>query len=125
MTWDHLLALEDRPDLKHRARAMGEGELRGHVVELIDQRRWLYLKAHPDSRRDRESTSGFPDLLIAGLGGVLFRELKNQSDTASRGQLAWGGVLRAAGQDWAIWRPADLLIGDIERALDALQYPRP
>lgn len=122
MTWDHLFDLADRPDLKHQARAMGEGELRGRVVELAG-RYGLYLKAHPDSRRDQVSNPGFPDLVIVGPGGVLWRELKDQADTASRAQLAWGDLLRAAGQDWAIWRPADLLADRIEQQLDALQSP--
>lgn len=101
---------------------MGEGELRARVVELVAYR-GLYLKAHPDSRRDQVSNPGFPDLVIVGPGGVLWRELKDATDTASRAQLAWGDLLRAAGQDWAIWRPADLRAGHVEHQLIALQSP--
>lgn len=101
---------------------MGETELRARIVELLSNTA-LFLKAHPDSRRDHESDPGFPDMVIAGPGGVLYRELKDPYDTLSQQQLAWRDVLLASGQDWAIWRPADLLGGRIERELLALGSP--
>lgn len=107
------------PDLRQLAARMGERELETRVIAMIADR-GLYLKDHPDSRRDRVSNPGFPDLVIAGVGGVLWRELKDQEDTPSADQLAWGQVLGAAGQDWALWRPLQLLTGVIAIELDAL-----
>ncbi len=60
---------------------------------------------------------GWPDLMILGPRGLLFRELKSADGRPSRAQLAIGGILRQLGQDWAIWRPADLDSGRIGREL--------
>lgn len=50
---------------------------------------------------------GFPDLLIVGPGGLIFRELKSTKGRLTADQAVWRDRLLAAGQDWAIWRPAD------------------
>lgn len=112
-------AAQDPDSLRYQAARMGEAQLRDRVIDAVRQH-GLKLKVHPDSRRDRDSDRGFPDLVIAGLGGVLWRELKDQHDTPSPGQLAWADTLRAAGQDWAIWRPLDLLSGAVDLQLAAL-----
>jgi hypothetical protein len=60
---------------------------------------------------------GYPDLTLAGPGGVLFRELKSEKGPTSPEQKAWIGSLGEAGADVAVWRPADLRSGRIEREL--------
>jgi VRR-NUC domain len=76
---------------------------------------------HPyDSRR---SASGWPDLAIAGPGGILFAELKSQSGRVSPAQKEWISVLESSGQAVFTWRPADLLSGEINRELAAIAKP--
>ena len=50
---------------------------------------------------------GWPDLVIVGPGGVLWREVKTARDRLSPRQWDWGDRLITAGQDWAVWGPAD------------------
>lgn len=71
-----------------------------------------------DSRRSWGP--GFPDLVIAGPGGVLFREAKNERNSLSPDQRRWGSVLTRAGADWAPWRPRDLVSGVIAEQLAAI-----
>lgn len=58
-----------------------------------------------DSRR---SNRGWPDLVLAGHGRVLFVELKARDGRLSREQRLWLGLLGDAGLEVAVWRPADL-----------------
>lgn len=57
------------------------------------------------------SEPGFPDLVILGRRGVLFRELKGPRGRLSDAQREWIEDLRAAGADAGVWTP-----GDLERA---------
>lgn len=60
---------------------------------------------HPyDSRR---STPGFPDLVLLGARGVLYRELKTEKGRPTAHQQWWLDSLTEAGQDAGIWRPSD------------------
>lgn len=70
-----------------------------------DRARQLRLHVHHCTML--RSKSGFPDLVIIGPRGVLWRELKSDVGNPSSAQLALAWKLKAAGQDWAIWRPAD------------------
>lgn len=75
--------------------------------------RWYHAY---DSRR---SVPGWPDLVLIGQG-IIYRELKSATGTLRPDQRDWRDMLRAAGADWAIWRPADLESGRIEAELRAL-----
>lgn len=97
-----------------------EAQLEAEIVALIAAR-GLYLKSHgPDDRRDKVSNPGWPDFVIVGPGGILFRENKRHGEDPSPEQRRWGHVLTASGADWAVWRPLDLASGRIEVELDAL-----
>lgn len=55
---------------------------------------------------------GFPDLIIIGAHGVLYREVKaspNDRPTPEQTALIW--LLRASGQDARFWTATDLLTG--------------
>lgn len=62
---------------------------------------------------------GFPDCVIVGVGGVLYRELKTAKGKPSSDQREWLHVLDAIGEDTAIWRPVDLHDGTILEQLTA------
>lgn len=80
---------------------MSEREL----MQLVrDACRWLGLLTY-HTRDSRGGDPGFPDLVIAGPGGFMFRELKSADGRHSRAQLHWQHVLTSAGADIATWRP--------------------
>ena len=91
-------------------------ELAWHVGNLVTQY-GLWSLAIPDSRRIR--LTGWPDLVILG-SRLIFRELKTEHGTLSSMQKWLGWKLRAAGQDWQVWRPHDFIDGRIETELASL-----
>lgn len=64
--------------------------------------------------------TGYPDLTIAGPGGMLFRELKSARGVLAPEQQGWITALTIAGQDAGVWKPADLQSGRIEHELRKL-----
>ena len=97
----------------------------GELALEVAQRYGAVLRIHynPDSRRIRKDPPfgrGFPDLVIAGPGGVVFAECKCADDTVSREQRTWGAMLLGAGATWVIWEPIALFTGQIETELAAL-----
>ncbi len=95
---------------------MTEAELQEHVRLMCAQLRLYHYHPH-DSRR---SAPGWPDSVIIGPGGIIFRELKTQTGRLSADQKHVGYLLTAAGLSWAVWRPSDLASGTIGRQLAAL-----
>ena len=85
------------------AQALSEASLQRLVTDMCDLMR-LRWHHETDSRR---SKPGFPDLVIVGPGGVLYRELKAQKGRVRREQKQWLADLTAAGADAQIWRPTD------------------
>lgn len=81
-----------------------EQQLQANVVELAG---WLGLAVFHSFDSRRSTGPGYPDLTIAGPGGMLFAELKSSTGVLSPDQRAWRDRLRAAGQLWRLWRPAD------------------
>jgi hypothetical protein len=80
--------------------------------------RWIHF---PDSR-GMLGSRGFPDFVIAGPRGLLFRECKPRPDShLSPSQTAWRWMLLAAGADYAVWTQQDLDDGTIERQIDTLR----
>jgi hypothetical protein len=96
--------------------AMTESELLKTVTARCDER-GLYWFHNFGWRTGRKA--GWPDLVIVA-HGMLFRELKSESASVSGDQSACGRLIRAAGGNWAVWRPADLTSGRVDRELDEL-----
>ncbi len=101
--------------------AMSEAELDRAVRRILADLPGLRCYHTYDSRR---SPHGFPDLVIAGEHGVLWRELKRETGRLTLPQIGWLDVLTAAGQDAGTWRPSDLICGRIARELAGLAYGR-
>lgn len=96
---------------------MSESDLQRACIDLC---RWLGLAwfHDNDSRRNR---AGFPDLVVCGTQGFLFRELKSESGRLRPEQMDWLSRLNLGGADAAIWRPADLQSGRIKNELEAIR----
>lgn len=91
----------------------GPGSLESHLRKLLaDLGLWGY---HPHSSQC--SAKGWPDWTIIGPRKVIFRELKSEMGTLSPEQKRVGEMLQRAGQSWRVWRPSDLLSGQIAREL--------
>jgi hypothetical protein len=97
-----------------RAAAMTEAELMEAIRTMIKD---LGLHAFHAADSRRSWGRGYPDLTIAGRGGMLWRECKTESGSLAPEQRQWGDALKRAGQNWRVWRPADLLDGSIGREL--------
>jgi hypothetical protein len=66
-----------------------------------------------------QGNKGFPDLVVAGARGVMYRELKSATGKPTLDQREWLALLGGA-----VWRPDDWLSGRIERELRAIAgYP--
>jgi hypothetical protein len=98
-----------------RLRQVSERDFQASVIDFC---KLLGLDAfHP--LVSRGMAPGWPDLTIIGTR-VLFRELKSEIGGLSTEQRRVGARLRAAGADWACWRPRDLHSGRVERELRLL-----
>lgn len=78
-----------------------EDAFQSAVVEAAKMHRCLCYHTH-DSRR---SEKGFPDLVIVGRRGILYRELKMLRKQTTPEQEKWLTRLNAVGQSAAVWRP--------------------
>ena len=94
----------------------GPGSLDAHVRKLIaDLGLFGY---HP--RNSKGSQAGWPDWVIIGRGGILYRELKSEHGSLSPDQRHVGDLITKAGGNWRVWRPRDLLDRTIARELAGL-----
>jgi hypothetical protein len=90
-------------------RSLTEREFQERVIARARTRGWLVHHARPCQRADGrwttpvEGNAGFPDLVIARDGLVLFRELKTDSGRLTPAQRHWLEVLPNA----EVWRPGD------------------
>jgi hypothetical protein len=107
------------------AQQMSEDQLLGQVLECAA---WLGLLVHhcrpartaKGWRTPIQGTRGFPDLVIAGPGGVIYPETKDATRGLDEDQRQWRDVLVASGQRWRLWRPQQWLSGEIRAELEAL-----
>jgi hypothetical protein len=86
--------------------------------------RKLNLRHHHDWDSRGASERGFPDWVIFGPGGLLWREHKSAGGTLSTEQRSAGYMLQALGLDWEVWRPADVVSGLVEAELELIAAPR-
>lgn len=113
-------------ELQRLAQAMyedrGPDSLEAHLLVILA--RYPQVRGyHGRDSRLNPGASGFPDWVLAGPGGLIVRELKSEHGTLPGDQRQWGRLMRAAGLDWQVWRPSDLLSGRIEAEVKALAEP--
>lgn len=83
---------------------MSEAQFQTRILDYCRLRGLLVFHSG-DSRRD--TTAGFPDLVIVGRAGVIFAELKTDKGRLRPEQQTWLDRLDEAGATAAVWRPAD------------------
>lgn len=93
-----------------------EKELQTHILGLALGLGWRAYHTY-DSRR---SQKGYPDLHLIRGSHSMFRELKTKKGRLTPEQVEWSAALLGAGQDFAVWRPADVISGEIVRQLQEL-----
>jgi VRR-NUC domain len=76
---------------------------------IIDRARFLGWRVHHDRRDDLGigGDPGFPDLVLARQGRVIFAELKTARGKVSQQQTEWIGALNGIAVGVYVWRPAD------------------
>lgn len=106
------------PYVHHSIREMRERDLSNRIRKMVDARPTLWGIYSYDYHH--RSGRGWPDWVIIGPGGILFRELKSLSGNLSEQQRYVGQMLRYHGCNWKIWNPDSLADGTIDRELDAI-----
>lgn len=94
-----------------------ERMLQASVIKLCE----LFGIAYYHTYDSRKSVKGWPDMAFCGARGFMTRELKDAKRKLTAEQQHWGLMLRAAGVNWNVWRPADLQSGRIQRELEAIR----
>lgn len=89
---------------------MTETEFADTIIELAHWYGWQVAHFRPARtakgwRTPMQGDVGFPDLVLARDGVVMFVELKSMGGRLSAGQKRWGEQLGAI---WQVWRPTDL-----------------
>ena len=94
--------------------SISERELQTHVVAMAKALGWAVF--HPWT--SVHSSAGWPDLFMCREGHALAVELKSETGKVAWQQAAWlNDLQQVSGIEVAIWRPADLMSGEVERAL--------
>lgn len=98
---------------------VSEADLQTQVIDLAHLNGWLVAHFRPARTKDGWRTpvaadgKGFPDLVLARSGRVLFAELKSDSGRLSVEQQRWLNELRGATPSQRgthsvhVWRPKD------------------
>jgi hypothetical protein len=90
---------------------LSEADWQIQVIELAQLYRWRIHHCRPaQNSRGQYSTPiqgdpGFPDLVLARGGRVLFIECKTNSGVLTGDQQAWRDHLLGGGAEWFCWRP--------------------
>lgn len=112
--------------LQKAAAAMSEDALEQAMLRIVWDLRKMsrrILAYHPWKEHTRRAAEGWPDWVLLGDGGLLFRELKRQKESPAKAQQEWLDMLQVAGVDADVWRPSDLLSGRIAQELAAITAP--
>jgi hypothetical protein len=102
---------------------MSEAELFTEIAAILKRLGWRYHHIPATAYRKNHIRSGFPDLVAVKGRCLIFAELKGERALRSDKQLDWGNALWAVSTAcpsnvrYLVWRPSNLLSGEIDRAL--------
>ncbi len=108
-----------RVEASDHATPMTESELQGHIIKMAQAQGWYVKPAQqgsqePSRRKIRNGTAaGFPDLVLARDGELLFLELKAQNGVQDQAQVDWMIALPC----YEVIRPSDLARGRVDELL--------
>ena len=89
-----------------RKSTLSEGDFQNTVIELAEWHKWrIYHVAKVKGQLRSETSKGFPDLVFARPGRLVFAELKLEGEEPTANQLIWHALLRAVGEEMYVWRP--------------------
>ena len=98
-----------------------EADVEHHVRVILRDLEEVGLRVLCYHTRDsRGSHHGWPDWVLSGPRGVLFRELKRQGGRTTPEQDDWLDSLAGNGLDAGIWRPSDCMSGRVGREIAAI-----
>jgi hypothetical protein len=106
---------------KPKPSGMTEAMLQTNILELARLHHLQVFHCY-DSRKS--TGPGFPDLVLAGPGGVVYAELKNDTLQPTPEQMTWLGMPDAGGAEAYLWRPAQWQDETIHAVLARLAKPR-
>lgn len=93
------------------------------VTEIQDRAAAYGLLSHYCQRSTTcKGSRGMPDLIVAGIGGAVFLEVKTPGHGPVPDQTTWIYTLRAGGQVVMVVRGADLVDGTLDRILAACTW---
>lgn len=104
-------------------RHMTERDLQYAVIGLAQTLKWKVAHFRPARTEQGWRTpvqadgKGFPDLVLAKPGRLIFAELKGDRGRLSAEQKAWINVLGATDAEVYVWTPDEWLNGAIETIL--------
>ena len=112
-----------------KIRPITEAQFQQQVIQLAQLRGWLVHHTRPARIKVRgvetyrtpiAGHTGFPDLVLARRGRVVFAELKAQTGQLREDQIRWRDAMsipdRKEYAGWFVWRPSDW--AEIERVLE-------
>ena len=87
---------------------LSEADFQRTVIELAEWHGWrIYHVAKVKGQLRSHTSKGFPDLVFARPGRLVFAELKLEGEDPTADQEVWHELLRSAGEEMYVWRPAD------------------
>lgn len=93
---------------------MNHAELQARVIARCKELDLWWCVADPVRSR-----AGWPDLVIAGNGGMLFAELKSEDGRRSLAQVQFSDLLIGLAE-YELWRPEDWENGTIKGLLERI-----
>ena len=107
---------------------ISEADLQSAVVQLAHLKGWIVAHFRPSLRQSgnystacQYDAQGFPDLVLARDGRVIFAELKGDKGVLSPEQIKWRDALNSGKwsyvTEYYLWRPDHYRYGMIEEVL--------
>ena len=106
-----------------RVMSFAERHLQAATEQLAGLLGYTYCHFRPAIDRSGQWSTplsgmpGFPDLIMVRGPRIVFAELKAERGTTTPEQEHWLDVLRLAGAETYVWKPADWISGEIEAVL--------
>lgn len=103
-----------------RIGTMSEDDLLSAILQAANVLGWRSYHVRNSRAGITQGDNGFPDLVLARSGRIIFAELKREKRDPTWAQQGWLDALTSSepgAPEIYVWRPADWLDGTIERVL--------